>query len=92
MKLRQKQNLNMSSQKWSTLNKVPEKADHKKNKEYKVLYTRMSLINTVLNVINQQTEESSNVKYLGVVIDSKLKFDEKQNLQNGLSNKSFQYT
>ena len=33
------------------------------------------LINTVLKVENEKVAESNSVKYLGVIIDSKLKFD-----------------
>ena len=37
--------------------------------------TRKRLTNTVLNVENGRVAESNSVKYLGVIIDSKLKFD-----------------
>ena len=37
--------------------------------------TRKRLTNTVLNVDNERIAESNSVKYLGVIIDSKLKFD-----------------
>ena len=33
------------------------------------------LTNTVLNVVNEEIAESNSVKYLGVIIASKLKFD-----------------
>ena len=35
----------------------------------------MRLINFVLNVDNEKKTESKSVKYLGVIIDSKLNFD-----------------
>ena len=37
--------------------------------------TRKRLTNTVLNVDNERIAEANSVKYLGVIIDSKLKFD-----------------
>ena len=37
--------------------------------------TRKRLTNTVLNVDNERIAESNSVKYLGVIIDSKLKYD-----------------
>ena len=37
--------------------------------------TRKRLTNTVLNVDNERIAESNSVKYIGVIIDSKLKFD-----------------
>ena len=37
--------------------------------------TRKRLTNTVLNVDNERIAESNSVKYLGVIFDSKLKFD-----------------
>ena len=43
--------------------------------EYIVFSTRKRLTNTVLNVENERIAESNSVKYLGVIIDSKLKFD-----------------
>ena len=38
--------------------------------------TRKRLANTVLNVDNERIAESNNVKYLGVIIESNLKFEE----------------
>ena len=40
-----------------------------------VLSTRKRLTNTILNVDNEKIPESNSVKYLGVINDSKLKFD-----------------
>ena len=37
--------------------------------------TRKRLPHTVLNVYNEKIGESNSVKYLGVIIDKKLKFD-----------------
>ena len=48
---------------------------NKQKTEYIVFSTRKSLTNTVLNVDNERIAESNSVKYLGVIIDSKLKFD-----------------
>ena len=48
---------------------------NKQKTEYIVLSTRKRLTNTVLNVDNEKIAESKSVKYLGVIIDSKLKFD-----------------
>ena len=48
---------------------------NKQKTEYIVFSTRKRLTNTVLNVDNERIAESISVKYLGVIIDSKLKFD-----------------
>ena len=48
---------------------------NKQKTEYVVFSTRKRLTNTVLNVDNEGIAESNSVKYLGVIIDSKLKFD-----------------
>ena len=48
---------------------------NKQKTEYIVFSTRKRLTNTVLNVDNEGIAESNSVKYLGVIIDSKLKFD-----------------
>ena len=48
---------------------------NKQKTEYIVFSTRKRLTNTVLNVDNKRIAESNSVKYLGVIIDSKLKFD-----------------
>ena len=48
---------------------------NKQKTEYIVFSTRKRLTNTVLNVDNERIAESNSVKYLGVIIDSKLKFD-----------------
>ena len=50
-------------------------AVNKQKTEYIVFSTRKRLTNTVLNVDNERIAESNIVKYLGVIIDSKLKFD-----------------
>ena len=47
----------------------------KQKTEYIVFSTRKRLTNTFLNVDNEKIGESNIVKYLGVIIDSKLKFD-----------------
>ena len=47
---------------------------NKQETEYIVLSTRKRLTNTVLNVENERIAESNSEKYLGVIIDSKLKF------------------
>ena len=48
---------------------------NKQKTEYILISTRKRLTNTVLNVDNERIAESNSVKYLGVIIDSKLKFD-----------------
>ena len=48
---------------------------NKQKTEYIVFSTRKRLTNTVLNVDNERIAESNIVKYLVVIIDSKLKFD-----------------
>ena len=48
---------------------------NKQKTEYIVFSTRKRLTNTVLNVDNGRIAESNSVKYLRVIIDSKLKFD-----------------
>ena len=48
---------------------------NKQKAEYIVFSTRKMLTTTVLNVNNERLAESNSVKYLGVLIDSKLKFD-----------------
>ena len=48
--------------------------------EYIVFSTRKRLSNTVLNVYKEKIAESNTVKYLGVIIDSQLKFDEVKNI------------
>ena len=47
---------------------------NKQKTEYIVFSTRKRLTNTVLNVDNERIAESNSMKYLGVIIDSKLKF------------------
>ena len=42
--------------------------------EYNVFSIKKRLTNTVLNVDNERIAESNSVKYLGLIIDSKLKF------------------
>ena len=75
MKNWQKQNLNITSQKLLIfLCKVPVSSEQTKT-EYIVFSTRKRLTNTVLNVDNERIAESNSVKYIGVIIDSKLKFD-----------------
>ena len=67
---------------------------NKQKTEYTVFSTRKRLTNTVLNIDNERIAESNSVKYLGVIIDSKLKFggEVKDSSENGLWNKNFQYT
>ena len=48
---------------------------NKQKTEYIVFSTRKRLTNTVLKVDNERVAESNSVKYLGVIIESKLKFD-----------------
>ena len=48
---------------------------NKQKTEYIVFSTRKRLTNTVLNVDKEKIAESNSVKYLGVIIYSKLKFD-----------------
>ena len=48
---------------------------NKQKTEYIVFSTRKRLTNFVLNIDNKRIAESNSVKYLGVIIDSKLKFD-----------------
>ena len=50
-------------------------AVNKPKTEYIVLSTRKRLTNTVLNVDNERIAESNSVKYLGAIIDTKLKFN-----------------
>ena len=50
---------------------------NKQKRELIVFSTRKKLKNTVLNVDNKKIAESNSVKYLGVIIDSKLKTDGK---------------
>ena len=85
MKYRQKQNLNTTSRKLSIFFAKSQLVVNKQKTEYIVFSTRKRLTHTVLNVDNENVAESNSVKYLGVIIDSKLKFD-------GLWNKSFEYT
>ena len=67
---------------------------NKRKTEYIEFSTRKRLKNTVLKVDNEKIAESNSVKYLGVIIDSKLKFDEseKASSENGLWNRSYKYT
>ena len=67
---------------------------NKQKTEYIVFSTRKRLTNTVLNVDNERIAESNSVKYLGVIIDSKLKFDGevKKILQRMACGISFEYT
>ena len=49
---------------------------NKQKTEYIVFITRKRLTNTVyLDIDNERIAESNSLKYLGVIIDSKLKFD-----------------
>ena len=48
---------------------------NKQKTEYFVFSTRKRLTKTVLNVENKKIAQSNSVKYLGVIIDSKQKFD-----------------
>ena len=48
---------------------------NKQKTEYIVVSIRKRLTNTVSNIENERIAESNCVKYLGVIIDSKLKFD-----------------
>ena len=48
---------------------------NKQKTEYIVFSTRKRLTNTVLNIDNERIAESNSMKYLGIIIDSKLKFD-----------------
>ena len=48
---------------------------NKQKTEYIVFSTRKRLTNTLLNFDNERIAESNSVKYLGVIIDSKIKFD-----------------
>ena len=75
MKYPQKQNLNITSQKLLTFFAKSQLVVTKQKTEYIVLSTRKRFTNTVLNVDNKRIAESNSVKYLGVIIDSKLKFD-----------------
>ena len=74
MKYRQKQNLNITSQKLSIFFAKSQLVVNKQKTEYIVFSTRKRLTNTVLNIDNEIIAESKSVKYLGVIIDSKLKF------------------
>ena len=75
MKYRQKQNLNITSQKLSIFFAKSQLMAKKQKLEYIVFSTRKRLTNTVLNIDNERIAESNSVKYPGVIIDSKLKFD-----------------
>ena len=76
MKYRQKQNLNITSQKILLLCKVPVSGEQTKNKIYCVQHPEeIKLTNTILNADNEKIAESNSEKYLGIIIDSKLKFD-----------------
>ena len=48
---------------------------NKQKTEYIVFSTMKRLTNTVSNVDNERVAEPNSVKYLGLIIDSKLKFD-----------------
>ena len=48
---------------------------NKQKTDYIVFSTRKWLTNSDLNIDNERIAESNSVKYLGVIIDSKLKFD-----------------
>ena len=48
---------------------------NKQKTKYIVFSTRNRLTTTVLNVDNERIAESDSVRYLGIIIDSKLKFD-----------------
>ena len=67
---------------------------NKQKTEYIVFSTKKRVTNTVLNVDNEKIAESTSAKYLGVVIDSKLKSDGevKDSSENGLWNKNSEYT
>ena len=71
-----KKNLNKTSQKLLIFCKVPVIGEQTKNRIF-LFSTRKRLTNTVLNVDNERIAESNSVKYLGVITDSKLKFDRK---------------
>ena len=73
MKYRQKQNLKITSKIIDFFAKSPLVVNKKTG--YTVFSTRKRLTTTVLNVDNERIAESNSVKYLGVIIDSKLKFD-----------------
>ena len=75
MKYWQKQNLNITSQKFLIFFAKSQLVVNKRKTDYIVFSTRKRLTNTVLNVDNERLAESNSVKYLGVIIDSKLKFD-----------------
>ena len=48
---------------------------NKQKTEHILFSIRKRLTNTVLNIDNERIAESNSVKYLGVIIDSKLKYD-----------------
>ena len=48
---------------------------NKQKTEYSEVQRQEEVKNTVLNVDNEKIVESNSVKYLGVIFDSKLKFD-----------------
>ena len=77
MKYRRKQNLNIISftnyQFFAKFHLVL--VVNKQKTEYNVFSTRERLTNTVLNVDSENIAELKSVKYLGVIIDNKLKFD-----------------
>ena len=70
-----KTKLNITSQKSLIFFAKSQLLVNKQKTEYMVFKTRKRLTNTVLNVDNERIAESNSVKYLGVIIDSKLKFD-----------------
>ena len=74
MKYREKQNLNITSQKLSFFAKS-QLVVTKQKTEYIVFSTRKRLTHTFLKVDNEKIAESKSMKYLGVIIDNKLKFD-----------------
>ena len=76
MKYSQKHNLNITSQKLSIFSKLPVSGEQTKTENI-AFSTRNRLTNTVLNVDNEKIAESNSVKYLGVINDSKQKFDGK---------------
>ena len=71
MKYCQKQNLNITSQKFLMFLQSQICGEQTKT-AYIVFSTRKRLTNTVLIVDNERIAESNSVKYLGVTIDSKL--------------------
>ena len=68
---------------------------NKQKTEYIVFSTWKRLKNTVLNVDNERIAKSNSVMYLGIIIDSKLKFEKEvkkvlQRMACGIKN--FEYT